>query len=105
MSDTKSNVARELAAQIESEMRRLRLWSTSHPPTVPSTGAFGSPSMTFEEWLQFVFLPNLKPTGSTAVFPKRSSVATAAIRNFDGLEDTDRLLALLQAVDGLINEG
>lgn len=105
MSKTKGACAQLLADQIEAEMRRLKLWSTSPPPAAQPMGAFGSPSMTFEEWLQFVFLPNLRRAGSTNSLPENSNVGTAAMRNLDGLEDIDQLLALLHAVDRLVNEG
>jgi uncharacterized protein YqcC (DUF446 family) len=92
---------------IENELIRLCEWQSESPnPAVfVDMGAFGSNTMPFTTWLQFVFIPNVKKIISTqSVFPGSSSVATYAYRN---LEDQryDRLNALLGEFDSLFNKG
>jgi uncharacterized protein YqcC (DUF446 family) len=99
----KQSIALELARDIEAEMKKLRIWSPATNAASSTTGAFGANSMTFEGWLQAVFIPNLIQAAFANSFPGTSQVAVAATRNLDGLEGTDRLLQLLSQVDQLIN--
>ncbi|MEO7779452.1 MAG: YqcC family protein [Fibrobacteria bacterium] len=59
--------------------------------------------MKFEEWLQMIFLPKLLEAENSNIFPKKSQVAIAAIRNFDGMDEVDNLISLLGRVDEIIN--
>lgn len=94
--------ALHLADQIETEMRRLHLWRSAETGAVKPSGPFGADSVTFEEWLQFTFLPNLRKAAATNTLPTKSKVAVAAIRNFDGLNGADLLIDLLSRVDRLV---
>lgn len=91
-----------LADEIETEMKMLGLWNESLKTTNEVRSAFGAESLTFEEWLQSVFLPNLRQAANSNTFPNRSSMALAAIRNLDGLSGTENLIRLLTEVDSLI---
>ena len=92
-----------LARDIESEMKKLRIWSSIMDSPAAPTDAFGAGSMTFEMWLQTIFVPALIQAVHANSFPRTSQVAIAAIRNLDGLEGAERLLELLSQVDQLIN--
>ncbi|WP_374951054.1 YqcC family protein [Mucilaginibacter sp.] len=91
---------------IENELIKLGEWRPVPPdPAVfVDMGAFGSNTMPFTTWLQFVFIPNVKKIISTkGVFPESSSVATYAYRNLEE-ERYDRLNALLSEFDSLFNK-
>ena len=52
--------------------------------------------MTFQEWLQFVFLPRARElVDAGGPFPSRANVATLAVREFDGLKEFNGLIDLL----------
>lgn len=80
-----SNVA-EIAAiadEIEVEMRRLGYWQSTHPDGLDSSAPYSGVS--FEAWLQFVFLFAVKRAVRTGDFrevpPYR--VGVAALRQYD----------------------
>jgi len=100
----RQRTALDLAAAIETEMKRLGLWVTTGVDAAQPVGAFGAGRMPFEQWLQLVFLPNLVSTAQTDTFPASSHVAIAAVRNLDGLDNSDLLIELLSRVDRLVNE-
>jgi uncharacterized protein YqcC (DUF446 family) len=97
--DIAHDILLNLADEIEAEMRRLGLWGLTGAAELEVAGAFGAGAMTFEEWLQRIFLPNLKEAAQNGFHPQTSSVATAAVRNLDGVDDVARLIELLAAVD------
>ncbi|HWQ09724.1 MAG TPA: YqcC family protein [Holophaga sp.] len=70
--------------EIEAEMKRIRFWSPGPEPTPdPSQLYAGLPS--FEQWLQFVFLPGIRGALSTGCWDgvPRYRVGVAALRNYD----------------------
>ena len=94
--------ALDLAARIETEIKKLGLWKPTESPGMTASGAFGADSLTFEEWLQFIFLPNLRQAALTNALPTQSSVGVAAVRNLDGLKGSEPLVDLLSRVDRLV---
>jgi uncharacterized protein YqcC (DUF446 family) len=91
--------------QIEAEMRRIGIWSENapSPEQFQSRQAFFGDTMTFEQWLQFVFLPHAREAASgTSPFPKTSSVGAYAVRQFDGRGEAQPLGSLLSQFDELI---
>lgn len=98
------NVARS-ADSIEGEMRSLGFWQDQ--PLVPGQlnfkQAFGMDTMTFTQWLQFVFLPRVRQAVESNQFPSSSSVGAQAVREFDGNSDADRLVTLLSEFDALFD--
>ncbi len=103
MRPTHEAVAAKIA-EIEAEMRRAGLWQSDaqRPPAGPITAAFGAGMMTFQQWLQFVFIPNVRSIiAERGQFPSESSVAAMAVREFDGLSKADRLVDLLGEFDAL----
>jgi uncharacterized protein YqcC (DUF446 family) len=99
----KQSQLEDLANKVEAEMKKLRLWNKDLNFIPKTNQAFGADSLTFEEWLQSVFLPNLRRAAVDNTFPNRSNIAVAAIRNLDGLENTESLIQLLSKIDDLIN--
>jgi len=100
--DTKQALLLGLGSEIESEMKKLGLWSATATPAQRSGKAFGADSLSFEEWLQHVFLPRLKQAALSSNYPSRSSVAVAAVRNLDGVQGAEHLIDLLLRVDSVI---
>jgi uncharacterized protein YqcC (DUF446 family) len=94
------------ADEIETELKRLARWA-QHPladEAYQDMGAFGSNTMSFENWLQFVLLPRIREIASEHEdFPPSSHLASYAIRYFDGDYEADPLRALLHQLDDLIN--
>ena len=91
-------VAAKLDA-IEAEMRRIGMWQETllDPEQYQFRGAFAGDTMTFTQWLQFIFLPNAR-----GQFPASSQVAVKAVREFDtDPADTDQLQSLLSEFDAL----
>jgi uncharacterized protein YqcC (DUF446 family) len=97
--------SKEHISRIEKELKSLEDWQPlpPDPGVFTDMGAFGSNSMPFTTWLQFVFIPNVKEMiDKRGSFPKSSGVATYAYRN---LEESkyERLKALLSDFDALFN--
>jgi uncharacterized protein YqcC (DUF446 family) len=96
-------------AQIECEMKRIGMWQEQ--PLAPEQRdvrtAFGQGVMSFEQWLQFVFIPNVKAImASKARFPAHSEVSAQAFKEWvawGSLENTEHLQDLLREFDGLFD--
>ncbi len=93
--------------RIEAEMRAIGLWQ--HEALEPSryefSRAFAMDTMSFSQWLQFVFIARVRETiNSHGAFPAQSMVAAQAVREYDGLHEASKLLTLLSAFDALIEK-
>lgn len=88
---------------IEAEIRRIGYWQTQplRPEQMQFTQAFAMDTMTFAQWLQFVFLPRAREAAASNQLPRSSSVGTQAVREFDGDLNTNRLVTLLSEFDAL----
>ncbi len=94
------------ATEIENELKRINRWESLElsPQKFENMGAFGSNTMTLEQWIQFVLLQRIQQViESKGQFPSQSQVGTYAVRNFDGDPDADNLVRLLNELDDLIN--
>ena len=89
--------------EIEAEMFSCGIAIPSANSTAKVESAFGSNEMSFEQWLANVFLPNARTAVKDKKLPKQSSVAIAAIRNFDGYDEMNHLISLLSQFDKKIN--
>jgi uncharacterized protein YqcC (DUF446 family) len=92
-----------LAKEVEIEMKRLGLWGEELDVPI-ADGAFGGTATTFEEWLQLVFLPNLRRAASSNTLPASSNVGVAAVRNLDGVAGAERLIELLSRIDSMVEQ-
>lgn len=100
-------LAASKADEIEAELKRLGRWMENSLPDecFDDMGAFGSNTMGFEQWLQFVLLPRIREiVEEKGDFPSGSNLAPYAIRYFDGDPDADPLREILYTLDLLINE-
>jgi uncharacterized protein YqcC (DUF446 family) len=94
------------AAEIEDELKRLNRWQADPLPEerFENMGAFGSNTMAFEQWIQFILIPRIQQiVRDKDEFPSGSMLATYAVRAFDGDYDTTQLQNLLYDLDQLIN--
>ncbi|HUG33825.1 MAG TPA: YqcC family protein [Anaerolineales bacterium] len=88
---------------LEAEMRKIGLWQSVplQPDQYDFRAAFALDTMTFPQWLQFIFIPNVKITAENGKFPSSSQVAAQAVREFDGMEEASNLVAVLSEFDAL----
>jgi uncharacterized protein YqcC (DUF446 family) len=97
--------ATHYADQIEAEMRSIGLWQNEplRAEQLDFTQAFAMDTMTFAQWLQFIFLVRVREAVASNEFPSSSSVGAQAVREFDGHPDADRLITLLSEFDALFD--
>ena len=90
---------------IEAEMKRIGLWSDTppHPEQFSFKRGFAGDTMAFDQWLQYVFIANVRAIlDQRGQFPASSSVGSYAVREWDGSPfGTDHLIDLLIAFDRL----
>lgn len=94
------------ASEIEAELRLLRRWSVVplSPEKFENMGAFGSNTMSFEQWIQFVLIPRIHNiVEKHETFPDGSMLGPYAIRVFDGDLEASNLHNLLYELDEIIN--
>lgn len=89
--------------QIEIEMRQIGFWQKNplRAGQYDFRAAFGGDTMSFSQWLQFIFIPNVKRAAESGNFPSSSQVSVQAVREFDGIGETARLIELLSEFDAL----
>jgi uncharacterized protein YqcC (DUF446 family) len=102
LSQLQQDVSR-YADRIEAEMRRIGFWQAQplRPEQLKFKQAFGMDTMTFVQWLQFIFLPRVREAVAENSFPSGSSVGAQAVREFDGDPEADQLITLLSEFDEL----
>jgi uncharacterized protein YqcC (DUF446 family) len=90
---------------IEAEMRRIGYWQNQplQSEQMQFRTAFAMDTVTFTQWLQFVFLPHVREAAVMNQLPSGSSVATQAIREFDGNANAGELVTLLSEFDVLFD--
>lgn len=90
---------------IEAELRRVGYWQNQplHPEQMEFKQAFAMDTMTYMQWLQFIFLPRVREAAASNQFPSSSSVGAQAVREFDGAPDADGLITLLSEFDALFD--
>lgn len=93
----------KLLDAIEAELRRLAYLIGDPDRLTRRSPAFGYDLIPFEQWLGHVFLPSARAALVAKKFPQSSQVATAAIRNLDGVHEDDNLLDLLSSFDSEID--
>lgn len=95
------------ADEIEAELKRLGRWMENPLPDecFIEMGAFGSNTMGFEQWLQFVLIPRIREIiEEKSDFPAGSNLAPYGIRYFDGDINAEPLQDILYSLDQLINQ-
>ncbi|HEV3040721.1 MAG TPA: YqcC family protein [Candidatus Angelobacter sp.] len=97
--------AAQYADQIEAEMRQIGMWQAEplRPEQLDFKEAFAMDTMTFAQWLQFIFLNRVREAIASGEFPSGSSVGAQAVREFDGQHEADPLITLLSEFDALFD--
>jgi len=85
-------------------MKKADLWEIARPKDEAFTdmGAFGQRTMSFAQWLRWVFVPNVEGlVASRGPWPTSSSVAVMATREGDTDPGIQSLVASLSNFDRL----
>lgn len=95
-----------LLDRIENELRRLELWDDQPPPPAAfrSPNPFCFDTMSVPQWLQWVFIPQMRETLSMNVpLPAPSRIAPAVEVYFEDVgADGGELVGLLAEFDALM---
>lgn len=96
--------------QIESELRKIGYWKNQEIDPYAELPDGETPhflnASSFEDWLQFVFLPNAREAVRSNALPKSSSVGVVALRQYDyhsHVPEAQELIRLLNEFDKFIN--
>jgi len=98
--------AEGIANKIEAELKVLTRWDKVplSKEKYKDMGTFGSNTMSFVQWLQFVLLPRIREiVKEESDFPAGSMLTAYAIREFQGDPDSGQLILLLYELDQLVN--
>jgi uncharacterized protein YqcC (DUF446 family) len=94
------------AIEIETALKKLNRWDSEPlpPEKFNDIGAFGSHTMAFEQWLQFILIPRIQEIVRTqGAFPTGSMIGSYAAREFGPDTESQDLQQLLYELDSLIN--
>lgn len=93
----------EKLGEIETEMKQIGWWQSEplKPEQYQFHAAFAMDTMSFSQWLQFVFIPKVKESAKANQFPAKSQVSAQAVREFDAIPAASRLITLLSEFDAL----
>ena len=101
------NKIRKMLDRIEAEMQDIGLWEIPNPgpEAIKDGGAFGMRTMSFEQWLRWVFVPNVEELlKNGGPWPTSSQVGVAATKNLDGQPEVSHLVTLLCEFDLLFKK-
>lgn len=106
MTDTRTKVA-SLLIDVECDLRKLDAWS-SMPPTeeqLASTQPFCIDTLTFVEWVQFVFVARMRELLDNELpLPQKCGIAPMAEEYFRGLSvDGSGLVDTLNKMDDVLS--
>lgn len=97
----------EVLIDIEKELRELQLWEFEMPSdeALSSTEPFAVDTLTFPQWLQFIFLPRMYfMIEQSLPLPSNCGIAPMAEQYFSVLNlHSSPLIVYLQRVDGLLS--
>jgi uncharacterized protein YqcC (DUF446 family) len=98
----------EILIDIEKELRELRLWGFEVPPqeALASVQPFAIDTLSFPQWLQFIFIPRLYAmVEQGGALPKVSGVKPMAEEYFSVLAlNSSQLITHLGKMDRLLSE-
>lgn len=102
MPDPYAILSQQLDA-LSCELQRRQLWSSTPPSTeaLASTAPFCHDSLSFNDWLQWLFIPRVKALiEQRAPLPGDCSIAPMAELSYANADfDETELVALLRAID------
>ncbi len=108
MTTDKSHQATLLLTNLESELRGLALWQSKQPDPqdLASTAPFCCDTLTFAQWLQFVFIAKITVMISSEVtLPSNISLTPMAEHAFNYLgNDATVLVNVIADIDELFSQ-
>ena len=94
---------------LEVELRRLQLWTEEEPNAnqLASSEPFAVDTMDLHQWFQWLLIPRLRSALALGEpLPEKSGMAVVVEEFYRGSDkDIRRLLAIVQRIDELLNEG
>ena len=97
-----------LLLAVEQELRAIQLWDEQRPSTeaLVSAEPFAIDKLSFNQWLQFIFLPRMAEiVEAGSGLPRNCSVAPMAEEFYKAEQvDGESLIRQLAAIDALIND-
>lgn len=106
MTERHRQLARELS-QLEKQLRDMGLWSenTPSPEALASSQPFAVDTLTFVEWLQFIFLPRMQQrVDVSAPLPTACAIAPMVEEYFrDQSCDASALYSVMADIDQLLS--
>ena len=98
----------ELLAALELALLEAGWWGEESPDeaALATTEPFCVDTLRFSEWLQWVYIPKMRDyIASQGALPERSGLLAIAEEAWRGsAENTDGLLLVMRALDGLVNQ-
>lgn len=95
-----------LLIDLECELRRLNAWQEELPPVeaLSSTQPFAVDTLSFTQWLQFIFIPKIKLlVDNEGALPQKCDIAPMAEEYFRGQSLPARaLIQTLEEIDQVI---
>jgi len=96
-----------LLIDIEAELRRLQQWQHDTPPpkALASTEPFCVDTLTFAQWLQFIFLPRMHALAAAGQLPPGRCEIKPIAEEFFAVArlDAGNLLRVIGELDDAIN--
>ena len=92
-------------AELELQLKASSLWSTSQPSAsaMASTAPFACDTLSFEQWLQFIFMPKMRQLIIThSPLPTEMAIAPMAEQVWQNQPDKHVIINLLVKFDHLL---
>jgi uncharacterized protein YqcC (DUF446 family) len=93
-----------LIIKLEQSLRQAMLWSRSAPSVaaLKSKLPFAIDSMSFEEWLQFVFIPKMTVIiNSKSTLPDNIQLLPMAEHSFSSVDNKTGLMQVIKQIDSM----
>ena len=104
---TKTVELSSLLIDLEAQLRQLGLWQAESPPAeaLASVEPFCIDTLSFPQWLQFIFLARIySMISQQQPLPASCSIAPMAVEYFKGTEiNAAALIAVLEQIDSLLS--
>lgn len=98
----------DLLQQLEQALTTAELWATEAPSqeAMASTAPFCCDKMSFENWLQFIFIPKMTVLITMqSPLPEKISLLPMAEETMESGAKTAEVFAVIGAIDKLLGKG
>ncbi|MBR9726780.1 YqcC family protein [Shewanella intestini] len=93
--------------ELEKQLKLLQLWSAQaiSAQALASTAPFACDTMTFEQWLQFIFIPKMQQLMAAKMpLPTNMAIAPMAEHVWQSMPERHSIIELLRVLDALVNQ-